>query len=481
MMLHPAPHASLRAPAYVALAGAAASFGAAVAVAAQRLDVEAAFILIAAPAAVLLAALVVEDVRIGVLAVFALFPLNSALASFGIASLQPVEALVIALAGLVVVKRLLDGRSPLPWPRPMWWGLALLAWSGAATVSALDHDLATKQLASLVLGLLLVCIVVTACKDIDDVRRIVGVLVLVATVVAAIALGSSADFRTFYGGSLVTGRSEGTFTQSNELGSFCVLTAFLAIGLALGWPTARGRIVFRACASILLAGTMLSLSRGAWIGMIGAMIVLVVMLPIRWRVLTVLGPALLVAVIAITLTSSNPLRVIQLRALALTAQSPWDNRTEIWAEARREIAAEPLMGYGPRNFQVASQQAASPANTANAKHAHNLLLGWAAEAGIPAALMILAFAIALVRTAQKAKSAARTPSDKAVIAGIAAALASVLIHGFFDYTLLHNVIWLSLWAVIGTLVAAGCVLGAERGAGRSGIGATELRPMAGGS
>ena len=87
-------------------------------------------------------------------------------------------------------------------------------------------------------------------------------------------------------------------------------------------------------------------------------------------------------------------------------------------------------------------------------HAHNLWLTWAAQNGLPAAALIVAFMVALARVARRAGQAtARMRRDRAVIAGIVAALIAVVGQGFFDYILRNAVLFMTVWALVGALLA----------------------------
>ena len=141
------------------------------------------------------------------------------------------------------------------------------------------------------------------------------------------------------------------------------------------------------------------------------------------------------------------------------------NIDQIWAEALREIGAEPVTGYGPGSFPVASIRSASESSTVFAGHAHNFLLTWGAETGIVGVLIILGFCWALVVTGHRALKATRVRAnrrDRILISGIAGSLISVFGQGFVDYNMRNTVIHLAVWAVIGMLLAADRLQSATR-------------------
>lgn len=446
----------------VALGALACGFGLACTMAANAFGTSAALVVLLAPAAAVALAAVIANPRLGLLAILATFPLWNQLDRFGVGPLQPTEAAVFLLAALVVVRRLASGRSLLPWSSPLWLALALLAWSSISLLTALDPSLALKQLGLLVGGILLACTVIAVCESMDDIRQVLGGFVIVGTAVALVGVFSEGSLQTYYGGTLVSGRSVGTFQQSNQFGSFMLLAAVTAVGLALGARSRVARLTAAIATSVLLAGVLLSLSRGAWIATIGAFVLLLVALPHAGRLAMVLVPCLMAAAILIAAGASSALQVVQVRADALTARSPFDHRAVTWEEAAREIAERPVFGEGPGNFRVASLSSASMAAPLHDEHAHNIWLEWAAGTGIAGAAILMAFVVATAAAVRRASRAARSTRDRTVIVVGGAALLTVVIHGMFDYTLTHDVIWLSVWFLIGTgLAAHRIVTGAE--------------------
>lgn len=401
---------------------------------------------------------------VGVLAVLATFPIGSLGAPVGPVTLQSVEAAVLVLATLVVLRRISIGLKPLPWAPPLWWAAALVAWTVVGMNSAVDTGLAIKQLAQLVGGLAFAVGVLGACRTARDVRLVLAGFVAVSAGIAFLAALAGANFETEYGGSVVGGRLQGAFDHPNQLGSLCALAAPVAAGLALGGRTRLGRLAAGTATLPILAGLMLSLSRGAWVGEALAALLLLVLLPEARRALLVaVLPLVVVAAFTWKLAPPPPeLKVVGERARALTVLSPYDGRRQIYDEAEREIRDDPLTGQGPGGFPVASVRAASEASTISAHHAHNLLLTWAAEAGLPAAAIILGFAASLGLAAHRASREARRRGDlrdRALVLGVAAGLLALFGQGAFDYTLRNADVHVATWGLIGALLACSRVLG----------------------
>jgi putative inorganic carbon (hco3(-)) transporter len=438
--------------------GAAALAGAALMVIASTGKDAAPLVALAVPILPLLAVAVLWRPSIGVIAVLATIPFGSVAIPTGAVRLEAIEIAVLVVGALVVLRRLALGQTPFPWSPLFAFPLALVACTLIALYSALDPALAAKQFGALIGGAVFAATVMSSCRDMEDVRRVVGVLVLVVSVVAVVALSTGGGrLESSYGGATVSGRLEGAFSSPNQLGALVAVGAVLAVGVAVGARMGRSRVFGGLALALLLAVLALSLSRGAWIGAALAFGFLIVTLKEARRMLFAFAVPLVV--IGFFVWSAEPdrpeLKVVGERAKAFTARSPYDGRDQIWAEAIREIKNDPLTGQGPGNFPVASVRAGSEASSVSPDHAHNLFLNWAAETGIPAVVIIIFFIVALGEATRRAGRAARErgdPRDRAIVLAIAAALIAVLGQGLFDYVLTNAVLHITTWGLIGLLI-----------------------------
>ena len=409
----------------------------------------------------MLAVATLLDPRWGVIAVFATFPVGSVGVPAGAFDLEISQVAVIGVTSVVIVGRLAVGRTPLPWPSQMWWFMGLIAWTLIGLPSAVDQALAIKQIATLFLGMLFTCVVVATCRRVKDVQVVLIGLIAVAVVIGVAAFTQGSDFRSTFGGARVQGRAVGSFDHSNQLGSLSAMTSLIAMALVAGARTRRSRWMGIMATLVLLGSQALTLSRGAWIGTMVGIVFLAVVLPHARRAFVLIAVPLfsMGVAIAIFAPDNTQVQVIQQRFESLTVRSPYDDRSAIWQEAQREVLEDPITGQGAGGFPVASTRSASGANTVFAYHAHNILLTWGAEAGFPAIFAIIGFAISLGISASRARRRADEDSDdgvayRALVAGLMAALLALLAQGLVDYTLRNAVIFVSVMAIIGCLLAA---------------------------
>jgi putative inorganic carbon (hco3(-)) transporter len=458
VLAHPWAGRAVRVGAGVGVAAAAFAAGVALTAIVVTFADASPWALLALPLAPLLALLVIAAPTVGVLLVVLAFPVGTLQVPTGVFPLQAVEAAVLVVVTVVVVRRLAVGRLPLPWSPPLWWAVLLLGWTLIGLQSAVDESLALKQIASLFGGLLLSAAVLAACRHMDDLRLVLGGFVAVSAGIAVASYAGGIELQSAYGAQTVAGRLDGAFDHPNQLGSLCGLAAPTALGLAFGARTRLGRGAAWCAFALVGLALLFTLSRGAWVGTALALLLMIVALPEARRAVVLLAvPAVVVAVFVTTLApvGGTEIAVVGQRVGAITALSPYDDRPTIYREAMREIRDDPLTGQGAGGFPVASARAGSEVSTIYVEHAHNLWLTWGAEAGIPAILFILGFMISLALAARRAGREFRRAgrlADRAITVGLAAALLSVVGQGLFDYVFRNSVANVALWAVIGALL-----------------------------
>ncbi len=411
-------------------------------------------VMVAVPLVPLAIVAVMINPIVAPLIVIATLPFGSA-RIFGI---QVVEAAVLATGGLIVVRRLALGQSPLPFARQLIWPVLLLGWTLVALFSAIDETLAIKQVIGLVGAILVACTVLAACRDLPRLRILLGFLTFVGLVMALVSLSSNHQLQAGHGGAEVQNRVQGAFESPNQLGSWCALVIPIAAGLMFVSPRRSARILGAVALLALLAALTFSLSRSAWIGTGAALLLMVLTMREARRLLAILFvPLALIGYLIFSSGTAPPeVKVVGERVQAIGTRSPYDQRSQIYNEALREIREDPVTGVGPGGFIVASRRAGTETSTVAADHAHNLLLNYGAESGLPAVGLVLAFVFALGAAVYRgSRAVARIdPRHRGVILSIGAALFAIFVGGIFDYTLGNPVIRITVWMLIGALLVA---------------------------
>jgi len=198
---------------------------------------------------------------------------------------------------------------------------------------------------------------------------------------------------------------------------------------------------------LVSAATLLSLSRGALVG-IGAGFLLFVITD-RRRVRVTLAAGVLATIGTIAVIQSNPQRFHQ--ALLLKSQVAQQNvstRFGAWGAASRLAADHPLLGVGPGNFQFYyNRLTGQPVGTFTLTVAHNALLDVGAELGLVAMFLLAVYlALAFVRLTACLE---RGYGDPGFVRALRISLAIAIVSSMF----LSEQYFLPFW-LLGGLTAA---------------------------
>lgn len=420
--------------------------------------------LVAAPVALLVLVLSVRDERWAIALFGASLPGGLATVVGGV---QLVQVVAVGSIGLVGLARVVRGQRPLALPPVVIALLALVAWS-LITMSVVD-DLARalRWTAALLTATLLVAAVVSATNaSVTRLRHIALLLFAGSVATCAIALPESTQRRSF-GAAIVDGRAQGVFNQPNELGLFAGTTVILALALLVSSPVSRHpraeRLLVGLGGSVALVALLLSLSRGAWLGTLLALTVGTVFVSAIRRVVLVgvAAAALITAVMVSTGSTPSQLLVIVARAGLMTDRgaNPYDERPAIWSEGVRQVHDHPWTGVGAAGFTDASVRSNSEVVAAvRPAHAHNVVLNFAAEGGLPAGFALLA-ATALTGAAvlRGRGRPGWSGGERAFLTTVGCVPLVILGQGLLDAPLRNPTTLLHTSAVLGLAVAVGYV------------------------
>ncbi|MGI5816642.1 MAG: O-antigen ligase family protein [Armatimonadota bacterium] len=243
----------------------------------------------------------------------------------------------------------------------------------------------------------------------------------------------------------------GTMYNPNVLaGYLLVAIPAVAVVLAMAWrdtqdePERPRLALIGAGFALLITGAALLLT-GSRAGLLGAMfgaVVFAIAAPTRIRARwLVVGALALVLLVLIAPPLRN--RVVQATTQSHSAMFRWHT----WVGTAEMVRERPLLGYGPGTFEHAYPRHARVGFT---RMAHQTPLQVAAEAGVPALLLLLAGV-----TMIGGRLIAGLRGDGAVqcAAGLAA-LAAVGLHNLADYTWYIPAVGLTLSAAVGLALAA---------------------------
>ncbi len=385
------------------------------------------------------------------------------------------------LAVLVVAAWLAGGlaarRVTVAVPRPVWPLLAFIwvgAWSLTQAVSwreGLPEWLKWVEVAALYL---------VAAQVLH--RRTSAWVVggLLAAGVAQAALGAVQFWRQIGPEAFVLlgrfMRAYGTFGQPNPYAGYLGYLAPVGVSVTLGalgvaWETRRPTALLLALASgaasvAIIAGIGLSWSRGAWIALAAALLVVIGFRNRRAALLTltvlVFGGLLLLSTGTEWLPGPVSGRVAELgdyfggfdpaRTEITDANFSVLERVAHWRAGLAMFADHPWLGVGIGNYAAAYGDYAPPHWYEPLGHAHNLMIHMLAETGILGALTFGAFWLALALVALGAARSADAWTHMLAIGALGTWI-YVSVHGVFDSLFVQHMqlnlalLWGALFAV----------------------------------
>jgi len=222
-------------------------------------------------------------------------------------------------------------------------------------------------------------------------------------------------------------------------GSLVVALALLLAAAVLG--TDRRRPAIQSAFAMIALG--LTYVRNAWLGLVTALAVLV-LLSRRWVFV-----AVPVAVVALALLVPSPLRSKMISIFDPASPSA-SERLYFWKAGAHMLGDAPFLGLGPGAVKIVYGAYKDPmARRAGTSHLHNNLVQIGAERGLLGlAAWCAIWTVFFVKSSRiyAALSPARV-DDRALVAGSMAAVAGFLVGGFFEYNFGDSEVVGLVWVV----------------------------------
>jgi O-Antigen ligase len=387
--------------------------------------------------------------------------------------------LVVPFAYHIVIRR-----QPIVIAVGMPWmlGYFIVMILGTVAGMATDPDKGLAALTTFVVeGLLIYFVMTNVIRSIGDLRMAVWVLLLVGAALGALSVHQQAtdSFDADYGGfakvsqaSLDSGpldqggqpRLAGPIGEKNRYAQ--VMVVLIPLGLMLTWTSKRTSLrILAAAATVLIAsGAMLTFSRGAALGFATTILLM--------AVLGYIKPTQLVAVaigVAVLLTVQPKYleRLMTVEAIGNTENvgaflgedDSFRKRANETIAAVLVFADHPLLGVGRGLFPAHYGDYADDVgliNDLDARQAHNLYAGMAAETGLPGLIFFLGiFGSTLVALARvRARCATVAPVHAVMATAFFLAVVAYLTTGLFLHLAYERYLWI-LMALAASAVFVG--------------------------
>jgi putative inorganic carbon (hco3(-)) transporter len=250
-------------------------------------------------------------------------------------------------------------------------------------------------------------------------------------------------------------RAYGSFNQPNPyagyLGYLVPVAASLGLWAAGRWRRERRRrdlilaLVLAAVTGALVAGIVMSWSRGGWVGLLAALVIVAGLRSWRTALVTAAIVVALALVVTVFGTSWLPGSITgRLQDLGSYAGGPDPARTEItdenfsvlerlahWQAGLRMFGDQPWLGVGIGNYGVNYARYPQPYFYDPLGHAHNVFINFAAETGVLGLGAFLLFWLGVACFAARL-GWARRGWISALAIGVLGTWTYLTVHGMFD-------------------------------------------------
>ena len=238
--------------------------------------------------------------------------------------------------------------------------------------------------------------------------------------------GNFREGSAFYNNQRIGGVIRGLFGNSNDLALHLVTMVPLAIGFAFATKRMFRRLLYIACAALFIGAIVVTFSRGGFLGLFVASLVLVRKIGRKNKTLSTgaLVAALLLLLTLAPATYSSRLGTIFSSASDATGSST--QRTEILKRSIWVTLRYPLFGVGVGNFHYKSVQELVT---------HNAYTQVSAEMGIPALVVYIMLMVYPLRRLREIEAATVDVAEKRRIhywsIGIQASIIAYMVSSFF--------------------------------------------------
>ena len=262
---------------------------------------------------------------------------------------------------------------------------ALLALAFLSVPLAIDPGEATNAIFDQFLKVVLVFfLLISSVTSYARLRRLMSLTVFCGAVIAFGTLRNFLAGNNLVGGYRATGMIGGIFGDPNDLALALVMLLSLSVGLAITSLAVQGRLLYFACAGIMLVAVCSTYSRGGFLALFATGAFLMRKIGRRHTgLMLILG----LAVLAVLLFGPTGLggRVYSIFDQSLDSVGSAQARTMLLGRALHVVAFNPkvwAVGLGVGNFHIVSVKEGAT---------HNSYLEVLAEIGIPALVLYLLF------------------------------------------------------------------------------------------
>jgi O-antigen ligase len=234
----------------------------------------------------------------------------------------------------------------------------------------------------------------------------------------------------------VGGRLTGPYGNPNHLGGFLMMALLLMLAWLGACRSSGERLIVGCLIAFCGVGLMMTLSRGAWMGLAAGVLWMGV---VRWRRLgnwrrRVL-PLIVGVGIALAMVLSSTSATVRVDSLEQGREElSLAGRMAAWEGVVELIRERPVLGSGPGTFSMVFPGYQPPGQPVRFFYAHNDWLEFAAELGLGVFVLLGWLGCRFFRGAWRL-SRSRSRTKYAIAIGVGGAGLGILLHGLVDFNL----------------------------------------------
>ena len=359
------------------------------------------------------------------------------------------QGLMLPLLALWLLRLWADPKPRLLWP-PMAW--AVLAFTGYAIGRYFTADIeyvARRELVRILVYALLFFVVLNNLHRQETTRSISLTLVVLAMLISFYAMYQflAKSDRVWHVLKTYPMRGSGTYICPNHLGGFLELVLPLGLTYTLmGRLKPVGKILLGYASLVVLAGIVVTLSRGAWVSTACALLLLfgVMLFHRTYRLPAAVLLALILGAGFFFIPKSTPLHE---RAKLLSTDGKLDDdlRFALWRPALQLWQDHLWFGVGPDHFDDRFRAYRPETVQARPDRVHNDYINTLVDWGLAGAGLVAAACLLLAAGVWKTwRAVRRAPADIggksssskfAFVLGASLGLVAILVHSLVDFNM----------------------------------------------
>jgi putative inorganic carbon (hco3(-)) transporter len=260
-------------------------------------------------------------------------------------------------------------------------------------------------------------------------RRLYGLLWLALAIGCYLSYHAVQDYRAGkfeVEGYRVGGAIGGMFGNPNDMALYLVTVMPLAIGMLLVTRNPLAKLAYGACAALAVCGSVVTYSRGGFLGLACALTVLGWKLGRRNRAVTTAGVALAMVALLLLAPGNYTERLASILDSGKDLVGSSSMRQQLFWLSLNVALKNPVFGVGMGNFHTVSIRE---------QVTHNAYTEVAAEMGLASAVVYVLFILAALKSLRLVERATyddrRRDRDFYLAVGVQAALAGYMVSSFF--------------------------------------------------